>query len=93
MVVDPTPVHGDMGQQVRHRFACGEWIGLGASVDLHEVVPGASAMLLEEGSPLLLEFLVSVSGDDMHHTITMRDRGLQLRLAAECRPVHLAIPS
>jgi hypothetical protein len=62
-------------------------------VDLHEDIPGAGAMLLEECTPLLLKVLVTTSWDYAHHAVSMRDRGLQLRQAAERRPVHLAIPS
>jgi hypothetical protein len=79
MVMDPAPVHVDMGEQIRHRLACGEWVRMGEPMDLHENVPGAGVMLLEESTPLLLELLVTVSGNDMHNAVPIGDRGFQLR--------------
>jgi hypothetical protein len=71
MVVDPAPVHGDMGQQIRHRLARSEGIRLCELVDLHEDIPGMGVMLLKEGSALLLELLISLSWDDVHHAAPM----------------------
>jgi hypothetical protein len=68
-------------------ITCGEWVRLGKPVDLHEDVPGAGAMLLEEGTPLLLEVLVATSRDYVHHAVPIGDRGLQLCQATECRLV------
>jgi hypothetical protein len=78
MVMDPAPIHGNMGQQIQHRLARGEWVRLGKAVGLHEDVPGAGVMLHEEGRPLLLELLVTMGGDDMHYAVTMGDGSLQL---------------
>jgi hypothetical protein len=84
MVVNPAPVHGNIGQQIRHRLARGEWVRLGELVDLDEDVPGAGAVFLEKGCSLPLEFFVTVSGDDMHDPVAMGDRGLQLVATQIC---------
>jgi hypothetical protein len=80
MVMDPAAVHGDMRQQIRHRLVCGEWVRLGEAVDLHEDVPGASAMLPGEGHTPFLEFLATVSGDHVHDAVTIGDGGFRIDL-------------